>query len=99
MSHGGDSRQPRRQDLDRRAQAILHGPAGRARRRRRGHRAACARRLQILTTQRDDLVAELDQLAVEVLAGRRTLKVYRQFKMYNDPRYRTSAGAGPEAKP
>lgn len=63
------------------------------------HRAACARRLQILTTQRDDLVAELDQLAVEVLAGRRTLKVYRQFKMYNDPRYRTSPGAGPEAKP
>jgi hypothetical protein len=28
-----------------------------------------------------------------VAAGRVKLKIYRQFKMYNDPRYRTGAAA------
>ncbi len=56
------------------------------------HRVACRERLAILTMQRDDLVEELDQLVEDVLAGRRVLKVYRQFKMYNDPRYRAGGG-------
>ncbi len=56
------------------------------------HREACRGRLQVLDAQRDDLVTELDQLAADVAAGRRELKVYRQFKMYNDPRYRGAAG-------
>ena len=55
------------------------------------HRAACAARLAILTEQRDDLVLELDALAADVASGRRELKVYRQFKMYNDPKYRPPA--------
>jgi hypothetical protein len=52
------------------------------------HRQSCQQKLAILTRQRDDLVAELNQLFEEVLAGRQTLKIYRQFKMYNDPIYR-----------
>lgn len=52
------------------------------------HRHACRERLAILTEQRDDLVAELDALVADLAAGRRRLKVYRQFKMYNDPSYR-----------
>jgi hypothetical protein len=38
--------------------------------------------------QRDDLAAELTQLVSDVVAGRTVPKVYRQFKMYNDPQYR-----------
>jgi hypothetical protein len=55
------------------------------------HRQRCQARLEVLTEQREDLVAELDALAAEVAAGRRQLKVYRQFKMYNDPQYRSTA--------
>lgn len=54
------------------------------------HRQACQQKLTILTRQRDDLVAELDELFSDVLAGSRTLTLYRQFKMYNDPIYRRS---------
>ncbi len=53
------------------------------------HRQECQHKLAILTQQRDDLVEELNQLFREVIAGTKTLKVYRQFKMYNDPKYRT----------
>ena len=52
------------------------------------HRARCRDRVRILTVQREDLVQELSTLADDVLAGRVRLKVYRQFKMYNDPAYR-----------
>jgi len=55
------------------------------------HRQACQRKLAVLTEQRDDLIAEIDLLFQEVMAGTTTLKVYRQFKMYNDPRYRLPA--------
>ena len=48
----------------------------------------CAARLEVLRTQRDDLAAELTQLVADVVAGRVVPKVYRQFKMYNDPQYR-----------
>jgi hypothetical protein len=54
------------------------------------HREACQQKLAILTMQRDDLEEELNQLFRDVLAGTAQLKVYRQFKMYNDPRYRTT---------
>ncbi|PIE36191.1 hypothetical protein CSA56_01155 [candidate division KSB3 bacterium] len=54
------------------------------------HRQECRQRLSVLTRQRDDLVEELDRLFQDVMAGRKTLKVYRQYKMYNDPKYRSS---------
>ena len=54
-----------------------HAPAGHAERNRQ--------RLTLLTEQREDLVACLDRMWSEVLAGSRRFKLYRQLKMYNDP--------------
>lgn len=48
----------------------------------------CERRVHVLERQRDDLQAELTRLLEDLAAGRVQLKVYRQYKMYNDPRYR-----------
>ncbi len=53
------------------------------------HRARCADRLAVLELQRDDLAVELTELWGRVRAGTYRPKVYRQFKMYNDPQYRT----------
>jgi hypothetical protein len=50
------------------------------------HRRACAERLQRLVQQRADLGACYDELLADARAGRAYFKVYRQFKMYNDPR-------------
>ncbi|HEY1808555.1 MAG TPA: DUF4254 domain-containing protein [Acidobacteriaceae bacterium] len=50
-----------------------------------GHADRNRARLALLTEQRDDLVACLDQLWSDVIAGRRRFKIYRQLKMYNDP--------------
>jgi len=49
------------------------------------HRARASAKLGILHQQRDDLAHALAQLWDELLHGRKRLKVYRQFKMYNDP--------------
>jgi hypothetical protein len=51
-------------------------------------RERCEGRLEVLRMQRDDLAAELTQLFSDVASGRVVPKVYRQFKMYNDPQYR-----------
>jgi hypothetical protein len=51
-------------------------------------RERCEGRLEVLRLQRDDLAAELTQLLSDVTTGRVVPKVYRQFKMYNDPQYR-----------
>src|SRR4051812_38390459 len=51
-------------------------------------RARCRDRLAVMREQRDDLAAELTKLLADVAAGRVVPKVYRQFKMYNDPEYR-----------
>ena len=51
------------------------------------HRAASRARLARLLEQRDDLGACLDALLADAAAGRAYFKVYRQFKMYNDPRF------------
>lgn len=48
----------------------------------------CAQRLEVLRMQRDDLAQELGTLLSDIAAGRVVPKVYRQFKLYNDPRYR-----------
>ena len=51
------------------------------------HRQLCRQRLTILQEQRDDLKNELSSLYDHYLRGKAQVKVYRQFKMYNDPRF------------
>jgi hypothetical protein len=63
------------------------------------HRQASAARLERLRAQRDDLAGCYDRLIDDCRAGRAYFKVYRQFKMYNDPRFNPalvaeSAGRG-----
>jgi hypothetical protein len=50
-----------------------------------GHAVRNRERLAILEQQRADLAGCLDALWRETLAGTRRFKLYRQFKMYNDP--------------
>jgi hypothetical protein len=54
------------------------------------HRTRCRERLERLTEQRADLAACLDALVADCAAGRARFKLYRQFKMYNDPAYAVS---------
>lgn len=49
------------------------------------HVARCAAKLERLTEQRGDLGECFDLLLEDLVAGRVCFKVYRQFKMYNDP--------------
>jgi len=49
------------------------------------HIATCKAKLQRLKNQRQDLAACLGQLLADAADGRAYFKVYRQFKMYNDP--------------
>ena len=63
------------------------------------HRASCGERLGILRRQRQDLREELTTLFADLCRGRQTLKVYRQFKMYNDPSYQTPSRHGPARRP
>src|SRR5690348_8287091 len=45
------------------------------------------KRLAVMKRQRDDLVSELNALSASWTQGAYKPKVYRQFKMYNDPRF------------
>nr|WP_314543492.1 DUF4254 domain-containing protein [uncultured Massilia sp.] len=49
------------------------------------HVRACSAKLERLQAQRQDLMACLDTLLAEARSGLAYFKVYRQFKMYNDP--------------
>ena len=49
------------------------------------HRGKCAAKLEILREQRGDLARCFDQLIAASREGTRRFKVYRQYKMYNDP--------------
>ncbi|HEM7810444.1 DUF4254 domain-containing protein [Burkholderia multivorans] len=49
------------------------------------HRASCRAKLERLREQRTDLAACLDTLLADAAAGTARFKVYRQYKMYNDP--------------
>lgn len=51
------------------------------------HKALCATRLEQLRLQRADLAGCLAQLLAEFGRGMAYYKTYRQFKMYNDPRF------------
>lgn len=49
------------------------------------HRSTCAAKLKRLLEQRRDLRHCLDELLADCARGTARFKVYRQFKMYNDP--------------
>ena len=51
------------------------------------HRNNSQVKLEKLLQQRADLGNCLDTLIADTQAGRAYFKVYRQFKMYNDPRF------------
>ena len=51
------------------------------------HRESCRAKRARIAAQRDDLAACLDALLADCEAGRARFKVYRQFKMYNDPAF------------
>ena len=64
------------------------------------HRQTCRQRLAMLAEQRDDMYGCLCRLCLDLWSGRKTFKIYRQFKMYNDPdlnpeiyRHQTTQGA------
>jgi len=66
------------------------------------HRAKARARLEILAEQHRDLSRALSELLDDIFAGGKRLKVYFQFKMYNDPSmnpylYSQGKGAGPAA--
>jgi hypothetical protein len=56
------------------------------------HRAVCSEKLARILRQRRDLSECLAELIDDVMARRRTFGVYYQFKMYNDPAYRSRPG-------
>lgn len=49
------------------------------------HRQTCVRKLEILDTQRSDLLTAALELLDDYARGLKRPRVYRQFKMYNDP--------------
>jgi hypothetical protein len=49
------------------------------------HRAKAKTRLEILHEQHTDLSTSLGELLDDIFSGGKRLKIYRQFKMYNDP--------------
>jgi len=50
------------------------------------HLSTVRTRLKILQEQLRDLSGSLIELLDDIVAGRKRLKLYRQFKMYNDPK-------------
>ena len=48
------------------------------------HRAACAKKLAVLMEQKTDLSTAIDKLLMDMAAGKKYMKVYKQMKMYND---------------
>lgn len=49
------------------------------------HIESCRKNASVLETQRSDLTRMLAEFMEEIKSGKRTYKVYFQFKMYNDP--------------
>ena len=61
------------------------------------HRQRSLHRLAVLELQRHDLFMALEQLMVDYRAGVKRMKLYKQYKMYNDPElnpevYRSKVG-------
>lgn len=53
-----------------------------------GFRAECLAKVALMSEQRDDLAREMELLFAAIVEGRVVPKVYRQYKMYNDPQYK-----------
>lgn len=49
------------------------------------HKDNCAAKLKMIHDQQADLCASFDNLMEELSAGKRRFRMYKQFKMYNDP--------------
>jgi len=49
------------------------------------HRSNCEQKLNILLTQKVDLIAAIEILLDNISQGKMYMKVYKQMKMYNDP--------------
>jgi hypothetical protein len=64
----------------------------------RDHVETCLAKLSRLEEQRRDLAASLDRLLTECAAGTAWFKIYRQFKMYNDPTLNPYLYAGKSRK-
>jgi len=50
------------------------------------HLEQCSAKLSVLQQQRADLSLAIDELLGDIEKGERYMKVYRQMKMYNDPK-------------
>ena len=50
----------------------------------REHKKNCQGKLEVLLEQRKDLSTAIDQLILDIEAGKKYMKVYKQMKMYND---------------
>lgn len=48
------------------------------------HKQKCSAKLAVLLEQKKDLSTAIDQLIVDIEAGNKYMKVYKQMKMYND---------------
>lgn len=48
------------------------------------HKRICDQKLQVLLTQRKDLMTAIAELLDDIAAGKKYMKVYKQMKMYND---------------
>ena len=51
------------------------------------HVDLCRDRVAVLVQQRDDLIKEINSMMEIIKRGDVPFKLYRQFKMYNDPKY------------
>ena len=65
----------------------------------KAHLAACAQKLARLQEQRDDLKNCLEQLLADCAARRARFKIYRQYKMYNDPAFNAHLKGPAATKP
>ena len=51
------------------------------------HMTKCQAKLEVLKEQYQDMTTSINQLLDDIAAGRKYMKVYRQMKMYNDPKF------------
>ncbi|MFA5779810.1 MAG: DUF4254 domain-containing protein [Elusimicrobiota bacterium] len=52
------------------------------------HKKIVLDKIKVLKIQKKDLETELSELFKNLAEGKIKLKIYRQFKMYNDTKYR-----------